>query len=272
MLIIWRVMLWLFLALAATNTAVSVYLSLQERWPTTPAAAVTKTESIACKTGGYAKDLVCNFCRIFEREPEVRPPRLGIHDRFILAFAIFALIVRLLMESQLISNRLEAGGPSRWAASRVYAFEVMTTIALAGLLAWLGAAMKMTEHQMPLLWLFVAYLVAHGVWMLFNYELLGGGRTEGVGKFLGLAINSLLFGGVIIAGSFFVREFRDEIKVATAASLVCLVSSVFGFRMVSESFFGGERSGKAVRHLAFIIVCLALIALVALTILAKSYR
>jgi hypothetical protein len=263
-----RVVLALILAVAALNTAVSVYRSQESRWPSDPDSVVVKGRNMIEKAKPYVDGVRYHAKEIFQKDQASNPRRVGIHDRALVALAIFAFIVLLMMETKVVGEKLALADPCKWVGSTLFAFEVVATVGLAGLLTWLGAAMK-TEMQTPLLWLFVAYLAAHGVWMVLNYRLLSGGEVPGLKAFLGLGIVSLLFAGTLVAGSFFSSQFRDEIKLVSAASLVCLASSVIGVRMVSDSFFGDERAGKGFRHAVFIIVCIALLALIALVILAR---
>jgi hypothetical protein len=269
MMLIWRVALALLLAIAAMNTAASFYYSQQTRWPRTPGEATRRTGVAVEKAAKYVDDLSRHLGDAFKSDAH-GPIRLwGVHERIILSLAILALIGGLLMESKVAGDVL-AANPSQWRSSRAFAFELVSTMGLAGILAWIAAVAK-TNDQLAIVWLFVTYLVAHGVWMLGNVCVVRRREAPGAGRCFALALNSFIFAGILIAGTFFVKEFRDEINTATAASLVCLAGSVIGFRIIAESFFGGERRGKFLRHLAFIIVCLALLALVALTILARKW-
>lgn len=272
MLLIWQVALLALLAIAAVNTAASLYHSTQSRWPTTPESVIVKTETVIGKINSYLLGLRYHLSHVFTPDSDQEPRRLGVHDRLILALAILALIVRLLMEIKVMADAMSAE-PLRWAGARLYAFQLIAGVLLTGLLAWLGAAAKGNE-QMPLLWLFVAYLAAHGAWMTLSFIALGGrasvgGVREGTGKFLMLGVNSLVFAAILAVGSFYATQFRDEIKIATAASLVCLAGSVIGVRIVADPFFGGARLRAGVRHAAFIGICLGLLALIAVTILAR---
>ena len=268
LMLTWRVVLALILAVAALNTAVSVYRSQEARWPADPDSVLVKSRNTVERAKPYVDGIRYHAKEIFQKEEGSNLRLVGIHDRLLVALAIFAFIILLVMETKVVGEKLALADPSRWVGSTVFAFEVVATIGLAGLLTWLGAAMK-TEMQMPLLWLFVAYLAAHGVWMALNYRLLGGREVPGLKAFLGLGVVSLLFAAVLVAGGIFSTRFLDEIKLISAASLVCLASSVIGVRMVSDSFFGDERAGKGFRHAVFIIVCIALLALIALVILAR---
>jgi hypothetical protein len=263
-----QVALYLLLAVAALNTAASLYYSQQSRWPTSPDGVLTKVNNLAERAKPYVEGIRDHAREIFQKDQGSNHRQIGLHDRVIVALAIFALIIRLLMESKLTGETLAQADVSRWVGSKLYAFELVAGIGLGGLLAWLGAAMKSNE-QTPLLWLFGAYLVAHGVWMALNFVFLGGRAAEGTQKFLGLAVNSLAFAAVLVAGSFFATQFRDEIKIVSAASLVCLASSVIGVRIAADSFFGGERHGRGIRHAAFIVICLVFLAMICLTILAR---
>jgi hypothetical protein len=268
MMLTWRVALALLLAVAALNTAASFYYSQQSRWPTSPDSALTKVKNLGERAKPYVEGVRYHAREILQKHPGATPLTISLQDRVLATLAIFAFIIRLMMEAQFTGDTLARADVSRWVGSRLYAFDVAATLGLAGLLTWVGALMK-TDAQMKVLLLFAAYLVAHGVWMLLNFVFMGRREAEGGNQRLLLGVNSLVFAAVLIAGSFLTGKFSDYIKIVSAASLVCLASSVFGVRIVADSFLGGERQGRGIRHAAFIVIGLVLLALIALAILAR---
>lgn len=268
MILTWRVVLSLFLAVAAMETAASLYQSAQTRWPSSPERAIAKVQTLAGKLNSYLLGVRYHLKEIFQPDADVKPRRLGIHDRVILSIAIFILLVRLLMESKLVGDALSVAGDARWVGCKIYAFELLVTVGLAGILAWLGALSK-GNLQMPLLWLFVVFMTGHGIWMVLNFIFLGGRESEGTAKFLGLGVNSLICAIVLAVGSFYATQFRDEIKIITATALVSLVCSVIGLRIVADAFMDSDRPRPALRHVAFLVVSIGLLALICVTILAR---